>query len=105
MIRRLLAFAFVLALVAHPRVVVAQEPEDQTLLNWTQMRDIVNEASGDRALRLAKRVRRSVLRANGEQRLLEEANHHFGMPKSALTYAAKLDAPLYVPPPVRPASS
>jgi hypothetical protein len=63
------------------------------------------DPSGDRALRLAKRVRRSVLRANGEQRLLEEANHHFGMPKSALTYAAKLDAPLYVPPPVRPASS
>lgn len=51
MIRRLLAFAFVLALGALPRAAVAQEPEDQTFLNWTQMRDIVGEASGDRALR------------------------------------------------------
>jgi hypothetical protein len=55
------------------------------------------DPSGDHALRLAKRVRRSVLRANGEQRLVEEANHHFGMPESPLVYASGLDAPLFTP--------
>ncbi|MBI4421384.1 MAG: M28 family peptidase [Gemmatimonadetes bacterium] len=42
--------AAVLAL-AGAHLVAAQEPEDRTLLDWTQMRAIVNEASGDRALR------------------------------------------------------
>ncbi len=55
------------------------------------------DPSGDHALRLAKRVRRTVLRANGEQRLYEEANRNFGMPTTALTYAAELDLPFYVP--------
>jgi hypothetical protein len=55
------------------------------------------DPSGDHALRLAKRVRRTVLRASGEQRLFEEANRNFGMPRTALTYAAELDLPFYVP--------
>jgi hypothetical protein len=63
------------------------------------------DPSGDHALRLAKRVRRSVLRASGEQRLVEEADHHFGMPKSALSFDETLDGPLYVPAPVRATSN
>lgn len=50
MTRRLLALLCALVLSAVPRVATAQEPEDQTFLNWTQMRAIVSEASGDRAL-------------------------------------------------------
>src|SRR5205807_74346 len=55
------------------------------------------DPSGDHALRIAKRVRRSVLRSNGELRLREEADRHFGMPASTLTFSATLDAPLYLP--------
>ena len=55
------------------------------------------DPSGDEALRLAKRVRRGALRSGGEERVVEEALRHFGMPASALTYAAELEAPLYVP--------
>src|SRR5256885_5604679 len=40
------------------------------------------DPSGDRALRLAKRVRRAVLRGGGEDRLREEADRHFGLPAS-----------------------
>jgi len=42
-----LAVAF-LALTS--AVGVSQEREDRTLLNWDQMRAIINEASGDRAM-------------------------------------------------------
>jgi hypothetical protein len=52
------------------------------------------DPSGEHALRLAKRVRRSVLRSNGEQRLHEEADRHFGMPTSPQMFSATLDAPL-----------
>lgn len=31
-------------------VISAQEREDRTLLNWDQMRAIINEASGERAM-------------------------------------------------------
>jgi hypothetical protein len=55
------------------------------------------DPSGDHALRLAKRVRRTVLRASGEQRLLEEADRHFGMPSSMLSYSSMVDWPLYFP--------
>jgi hypothetical protein len=61
------------------------------------------DPSGDEALRLAKRVRRSALRSGGEHRLVEEALRHFGMPASALRYATEMEAPLYVP--ARSASS
>jgi hypothetical protein len=53
------------------------------------------DPSGNHALRLAKRVRRTVLRANGEQRLYEEATRNFGMPDSSLAFSSMLDSPLY----------
>jgi len=39
--------AFVLLSIG---VISAQEREDRTLLNWDQMRAIINEASGERAM-------------------------------------------------------
>lgn len=53
------------------------------------------DPSGDLRLRLAKRVRREALRMGGEDRLLEEADLHFGMPASPLAHAASLPAPLF----------
>src|SRR5262245_118720 len=49
MTKRVIVFAGVLACVAslHPR---AQEKEDRTLLSHEQMRAIINEASGERAM-------------------------------------------------------
>jgi hypothetical protein len=55
------------------------------------------DPSGDRPLRLAKRVRKSVLRSGGDRRLLEEADRHFGMPESMLRFANELETPLYAP--------
>jgi hypothetical protein len=53
------------------------------------------DPSGDAPLRLAKRVRREALRLGGEDILLAEANRHFGMAASPLTFAAKLADPLF----------
>ena len=39
-----------LALVLLPALLAAQEAEDRTLLNWKQMRAIIDEASGERAM-------------------------------------------------------
>ncbi len=61
------------------------------------------DPSGDEALRMAKRVRKQVLRAAGERRLLEEADRYFGMPATHLQFAASHPTPLYVP--IRSASS
>jgi hypothetical protein len=61
------------------------------------------DPSGEERLRLAKQVRREVLREEGEDRLVEEADRHFGMPSPSLRYAASLETPLY--PPARSASS
>ena len=61
------------------------------------------DPSGDEALRMAKQVRRRALREAGEGRLYEEANRHFGMPKSSLHFARDLAQPLYVA--TRPASN
>jgi hypothetical protein len=55
------------------------------------------DPSGDEALRLAKAVRRRALRAGGESTLHEEATRHFGLPDSALGFARRLPAPIYVP--------
>jgi hypothetical protein len=55
------------------------------------------DPSGLDALRLAKRVRRRVLRAGGDDALREEADRHFGMPAPTLYYASSLGLPLYVP--------
>ena len=53
------------------------------------------DPSGERALQLAKRVRRSALRKGGEARVLEDAAEYFGMPATTLAYAGSLDTPLY----------
>jgi hypothetical protein len=55
------------------------------------------DPSGNAALRLAKRVRRRVLRAGGDDALRAEADRHFGMPNGTLTYATTLAPSLYVP--------
>ena len=55
------------------------------------------DPSGDHPLRLAKQLRRSVLRDAGKSRLFEEAERHFGLPETTLPYAAGLGGSLYVP--------
>jgi hypothetical protein len=46
---------------------------------------------------MAKRIRRRVLRVEGEDRLHDEAERQFGLPATALAYSARLPAPLYEP--------
>src|SRR5215813_10483773 len=55
------------------------------------------DPSGDKALRMAKRIRRRVLRGGGDDALRAEADRHFGMPAGTLTYATTLAPSLYVP--------
>jgi hypothetical protein len=55
------------------------------------------DPSGDQPLRLAKRVRRAVLRREGDVELREEAERHFGMPESNLHFSEQLELPLYTP--------
>jgi len=62
------------------------------------------DPSGDLRLRLAKRVRREALRVGGEDRLLEDAERHFGMPVTSLAFAATLPVPLFPEPPALPAN-
>lgn len=53
------------------------------------------DPSGDEPLRLAKRVRRSVIRAGERPALRARAEEQFGMPATALTYARER-GPIYV---------
>src|SRR5258708_36026215 len=46
--RRIASALLVSLFLAYPGL--GQEREDRTLLNWDQMRAIINEASGDRAM-------------------------------------------------------
>jgi hypothetical protein len=55
------------------------------------------DPSGEEPLRLAKRVRRMALRSGGPDEVLQQAEAHFGMPKTALRFAEQLELPLYVP--------
>ena len=55
------------------------------------------DPAGTLALREAKKVRRAALRRGGEEHVLEQAQQHFGMPQSALRFAAGLPEPLYLP--------
>lgn len=55
------------------------------------------DPSGDHPLRLAKRVRKDVLRREGDDELREEAERHFGMPQSELSFSQQLELPLYTP--------
>ncbi|HEX2602640.1 MAG TPA: zinc dependent phospholipase C family protein [Gemmatimonadaceae bacterium] len=53
------------------------------------------DPAGTVALREAKKVRRAALRRGGEEHVLEQAQQHFGLPRSVLHYAAQLPEPLY----------
>ena len=55
------------------------------------------DPAGTIPLRAAKKVRRAALRRGGEEHVHEQAQHHFGMPPSALHYAVGLPEPLYPP--------
>jgi hypothetical protein len=55
------------------------------------------DPAGTVPLREAKKVRRAALRRGGEEHVLEQAQQHFGLPRSALKYAIKLPEPLYPP--------
>lgn len=57
------------------------------------------DPSGDQQLRLAKLVRRSVLRGGmrAADELEGEAHRHFGLPSTTLTFADQLEIPLYLP--------
>ena len=55
------------------------------------------DPSGTIPLRQAKKVRRAALRRGGEEHVHEQAQQHFGMPRSPLQYAMKLPEPLYPP--------
>jgi hypothetical protein len=55
------------------------------------------DPSGDKALRLAKRIRKDILRRGNEDRLREEVDRHFGMPTPTLAFASGLGKPLYEP--------
>src|SRR3954467_13935658 len=60
------------------------------------------DPSGDEQLQLAKRIRRSTIRAGEKAELVTRAEAQFGMPSTALTFARDL-GPIYVP--ARSASS
>lgn len=53
------------------------------------------DPSGEHRLRLAKRVRREALRLGGEAVLIADADRHFGMPASSLSFSRKLSLPLF----------
>ncbi len=55
------------------------------------------DPSGDEPLRRAKRVRRLALRRGGPDEVRERAEEHFGMPPTALAFAASLAEPVYAP--------
>jgi len=61
------------------------------------------DPSGDEALKMAKRIRRQVLRTWGDERLREEAERHFGMPATTLAFSRQRADPIY--PPARIASN
>jgi hypothetical protein len=55
------------------------------------------DPSGDEALRMAKQVRRRVLRDGGKSGLEAEAHKHFGMPATMLRFSGEITQPLYTP--------
>jgi hypothetical protein len=55
----------------------------------------VFDPAGEDPLRLAKEVRREVLRSGAAETLAEEAARHFTMPVSTLAYARQLATPLF----------
>jgi hypothetical protein len=59
---------------------------------------IAHDPSGQAQLRLAKRVRRSALRAGGDDAVAEAAGRHFGLPEATLHYAQEMPRELLPPP-------
>lgn len=55
------------------------------------------DPAGTEPLREAKKVRRAALRRGGEEHVFEQAEQHFGMPRSPLKFASLLPEPLYPP--------
>ena len=55
------------------------------------------DPSGEKPLRLAKRVRRHALRHGGPDEVRERADQFFTMPETALRFAVSLDDPIYIP--------
>lgn len=53
------------------------------------------DPAGDEPLRVAKQVRREALRRGGVFHAAEAATRRFGLPHTALTYASRLERPLY----------
>jgi hypothetical protein len=56
------------------------------------------DPSGDEALRLAKRLRRTALKRGGDLAVRDEAGKLFGLPSTALDFASALVTPLYPAP-------
>ena len=55
------------------------------------------DPAGDVALRSAKRVRRAALRRGGTDEALGEADAHFGLPETQLSFWRELEQPPYPP--------
>ena len=55
------------------------------------------DPSGEKPLRLAKRVRRHALRHGGPDEVRERADQFFTMPETTLRFAVSLEDPIYVP--------
>ena len=55
------------------------------------------DPSGDEPLTTAKRVRRAALRRGGRTLVRDEADKRFGLPETALRFAANLPMPLFPP--------
>lgn len=55
------------------------------------------DPSGDKPLRLAKRVRRHALRTGGPDEVRERADQFFSLPATQLEFALSLPEPIYVP--------
>ena len=59
------------------------------------------DPSGHDRLQMAKRIRRSALRAGGEEAVAEQALRHFVLPAAADPWSARLERPLFPPGPER----
>ncbi len=65
------------------------------LSRWEGSEPFALDPSGDEPLRAAKKVRRLARREGGDVRAAISADRMFGMPVSALSYAAHLELPLF----------
>jgi hypothetical protein len=63
------------------------------------------DPSGHDQLRMAKRIRRTALRAGGAEAVAEQATRHFVLPAASESMASRLARPLFPPGPERDATS